>query len=94
MHTLPPVSIFKSALVVFLVVACIPSQSQTPTPPLKSHDAGYYAFRNAATDPPRDPATPVFKLSHSYPTSIPDKCTDCAWLDVKVNFTPSFTDPK
>ncbi len=76
MHILPLFQSFKSALVVFLVVACIPSQSQTPTPPLKSHDAGYYAFRNAATDPPRDPATPVFKLSAiaiqpAFRTSVP-----------------------
>lgn len=94
MHSFPHASICKPALVLFLLAACMPSPSQQVPPPPKAHDASYYAFRNAATDPPKNPTTPVFKLSKNYPFSIPEKCADCPWLDVKVNFTPSFSNPK
>jgi len=85
----------RTALALFLLMTCSVSLSaQQPPAPAKTRDASYYAFRNAATDPPKNPTTPVFKLSKDYPHSIPPKCLDCPWLDVKVNFTPNFTDPK
>jgi len=56
-----------------------------------SQSPAYYAFRNAATDPPSNPTTPVFQLSHDYPkVAPPSPCTECPWLKVKVNFDPAF----
>jgi len=63
------------------------------------HDAAYYAFRNAVTEPPSNSTTPVFHLSRDYPHQPPhpltEKCPqeECPWLYVKVNFTPQFPTP-
>jgi len=94
MQNFPHGAIRRAALALIVLGAALPSQGQQPSAPAKPHDASYYAFRNAATEPPKNPTTPVFKLSRDYPHSIPDACTECAWLDVKVNFSPNFTDPK
>jgi hypothetical protein len=88
------VTICRTTLVGIVLATCAASQGQQSAAPAKARDAKYFAFRNAATDPPKDPGTPVFKLSKNYPYSIPDTCTDCAWLDVKVNFSASFANPK
>jgi hypothetical protein len=94
MPSLPQATIRRVSLLSLIIVAALSSQAQEHATPGKAHDASYYAFRNAATDPPKNPTTPVFKLSRDYPHSIPDECKDCGWLDVKVNFAPSFTNPK
>jgi hypothetical protein len=77
-----------------MVVAAMPSRAQQPATTSKAHDASYYGFRNAATEPPKNPTTPVFKLSRDYPKTIPDTCKECPWLDVSVNFAPAFPTPR
>jgi len=52
--------------------------------------APYYAFRDAAKPAPKNPGTPVFHLSKDYPHAVPTSCPECAWLKLKVNFTPTF----
>jgi hypothetical protein len=63
----------------------------------QSRPASHYAFRNAATEPPPNPTTPVFKLSRNYPnspppdcTGQPSPCTEFPWLNVPVNFAVQF----
>lgn len=80
------------ATVALLLSIMIPSsgiQAQQSTP----QDAAYFAFRNAVTDPPPVHTTPIFKLSKNFPATVPDKCPECAWLKIDVNFTPSFDKP-
>lgn len=70
--------------------------AQQAPPAHKVHDAAYYAFRNAATEPPKNPTTPVFELSKNYPHQPPHPLTEecpqeeCPWLYINVNFTPQF----
>jgi len=72
-----------------------PEHAATPAPKVV-HDAAYYAFRNAVTEPPKNPTTPVFELSRDYPHQPPHPLTErcpqdeCPWLYIKVNFDPSF----
>ncbi len=83
------------SLLLALACGATAGAQQKPVKPV-AHDAAYYAFRNAVTNPPPHPATPVFELSKDYPHQPPhplsEECpkTECPWLYVKVNFTPEF----
>ncbi len=84
------------AAVSMLFVSAPVLYTQQAPAPAAPHDAAYYAFRNATTQPPPHPDTPVFKLSDDYPHSPPhplsEKCpaAECPWLYVDVNFDPTF----
>ena len=62
--------------------------SQAPVPTTET--AASIAFRNAVVPAPKKTTTPVFKLSHNYPHSIPEKCEKCVWLNIPVNFATQF----
>lgn len=74
------------ALAITLMFATlVPGQ----TPPPQPAGPASIAFRDAVM--PKPPGkSGGFKLSHNYPTSIPDKCPECAWLNIPVNFKPQF----
>ena len=47
------------------------------------------AFRNTVDIPPRG-AKQTFKLSADYPTSLPEDCKTCKWLNMPVSFQTAF----
>jgi len=77
-----------SALIIAIVAATPLLWSQTPAPQPAS--AAAIAFRNAVVPAPLGYPAPTFKLSHNYPHSVPDKCDQCTWLKIPVDFTPQF----
>ncbi len=84
-----------SLILCTLLTGAVAAQAQKHkhTSATAGHDAAYYAFRDAAVGPgPSTIATPHFKLSHNYPRTAPQPCPDseCTWLKIPVNFTPSF----
>jgi hypothetical protein len=91
----------SSKMAVLLAIAIVSAgaalvSAQQPAPAHMAHDAAYYAFRSAATEPPKNSDTPVFHLSKDYPHQPPrpltEKCPqdECPWLYINVNFKPQF----
>jgi hypothetical protein len=88
----------KGALLALGLSLTVALTAASQPKPVKTspHDAAYYAFRNAVTNPPPHVTTPVFELSKNYPHQPPrpltEKCPqgECPWLYLNVNFTPDF----
>jgi len=78
-----------SALVTLAIMT--PLWGQTP---VKPDSAAAAAFRDAVVSAPKKPTTPVFKLSHDYPRSVPETCPECTWLNINVNFGTKFPPQK
>jgi len=78
-----------SALVAMVVMTPLWGQA-----PVKPDSAASIAFRDAVVSAPKKPSTPVFKLSHDYPRSVPDTCPECRWLNINVNFGTKFPPQK
>ncbi len=89
-HAIPAMSCVAAILCVPLVVGAFagPAAAQQP-----KRDASYYAFRNAATNPPPGWTRPVFQMSRNYPASVAADCPECTWLKLDVDFEPKFPPP-
>ncbi len=80
----------RTALVIAAVVAASITALLSQTPAPAPENAASIGFRNAVVPAPKKPTTPVFKLSHNYPRTVPGKCEKCVWLNIPVSFATQF----